>query len=108
MSILTKYFADSAFVRLKPHLKDGAIRLVEQVLGLLDADGKAGVDQVLAALFPMAQTASANAQLSRLRSEIKRAAGDHDIPLQLNITKDKRAGAKNRWVWFDGGITGSP
>lgn len=106
MPTLIPYFARKGFERLAPHLKKGVIQLAGQLLNLLAKDsGKAQVAAVLTELFPMAQPGSANAQLSRLRSEINKTAAEYNIPLELTITQTKRAGANHRWVWFEGGIT---
>lgn len=103
MPVLKPYFAETMLqsLNLKGSLKD----LSTKLLTLLSDEGYATVSDVHKALFPMATLASANTQLNRLISELNHAAEDHQLPLKVAITANKKAGAQNRQVWFEGEVT---
>jgi WD40 repeat protein/nucleoside phosphorylase/uncharacterized protein YjbI with pentapeptide repeats len=104
MTQLTPYFVRNSVERLYPHLTDGFKRLLRGLVDLLDARGRACVADIHQALFPAGTAASANSQLNRLLSTANKAAQEQNIALEIRITADKKGGAPNRWVWFEGGV----
>jgi WD40 repeat protein/nucleoside phosphorylase len=102
MTALAPYFAKTGLDRLKSHLPDKLHEPLTKLLNLLDDEGKANVADIHQALFPLAQTASANAMLNRLISEFNQLTENTGHPLRLNITATKNVGAAKRWVWFAG------
>jgi hypothetical protein len=100
MQPLEPYFAEQALKRVR--LKDSLKRRIPELLGLMDADGRINVAAVHDAIYPDSTTASANAALNRLLREINQAASKQGITLRAEITRDKKAGAKLRWIWFAG------
>jgi len=54
-------------------------------------------------LFPLNTPASANAALNRLLNTLNAAAAQ-GIAFTACITADKKGGAQNRQVWFDGAL----
>jgi hypothetical protein len=57
-------------------------------------------------MFPLLPVGSANTALKRLLDAINKAADAEQIPLRAEITADKKGGAANRWVWFEGPVPG--
>ncbi|WP_324567051.1 NACHT domain-containing protein [Accumulibacter sp.] len=105
MTQLSPYFVRNSLERLNPHLTAGYRRLLHELVGCLDDEGRARVADVHQALFPAAKAVgSANAQLNRLQSEVNAAAETQRIPLAIRITADKKLGAQGRWLWFEGSI----
>ncbi|MFZ3048836.1 MAG: hypothetical protein WA151_23210, partial [Desulfatirhabdiaceae bacterium] len=100
MKALDSYFTRQIIERLE--LKDSVLKFAIQLIGLMNEQNQVNVAQIHQVLFPLSSTNSANAQLNRLLSEIKRSAEEKNISLKVEITKDKKAGPKNRLVWFEG------
>jgi hypothetical protein len=100
MQPLVPYFAEQALKRVR--LKDSLKRRIPELLGLMGADGRINVAAVHDAIYPDSTTASANAALNRLLREINQAASKQGFTLRVEITRDKKSGAKQRWIWFEG------
>ena len=100
---LSPYFAKQAVSRKQlPEALGGHVR---RIIELLDAsEHRAVVADVLEALFPFATLDSQNSSLNRVIREFNKAAGHRSV--QLRIIGSKRAGAKQRYVVFEGPAPG--
>lgn len=97
---LAKYFVSKTLdsLPLSETYKKHALNLVE----LMEDDQQIKVACIHEQLFPLATTASANSSLNRLLALINKAAIQAGLTLSAKITQDKKAGASNRYVWFEG------
>ncbi|MFT3943256.1 MAG: NACHT domain-containing protein [Ancrocorticia sp.] len=80
-------------------------RVRRDVLRILDQsgdDGRIRVSDVIKELFPYVKTASANNGIAKIVREINDAADEAGIPVRFEKTANKKAGAKDRWLWFEG------
>jgi WD40 repeat protein/nucleoside phosphorylase len=100
MKHLSPYFAQKTLETLS--LPEPIKRNIPILLGLSGDDYKINVSRILETLFPVSTTSSANSSLNRLLSTINKAAQSQGIAFEAKITPDKKAGAANRWVWFEG------
>jgi WD40 repeat protein/nucleoside phosphorylase len=100
MKHLSPYFAQKTLETLS--LPEPIKRNIPILLGLTGDDYKINVSRILETLFPVSTTSSANSSLNRLLSTINKAAKSQGIAFEVKITPDKKAGAANRWVWFEG------
>jgi WD40 repeat protein/nucleoside phosphorylase len=99
---LNRYHAHRMSEPVKAHLTDGFRNLLERLLDKLGDDGTVSVKTLHGHLFPASGTASANTQLNRLISTVNSAADRAGIPVRLEITTNKKAGADKRLVWLEG------
>ncbi|MEN6619930.1 MAG: hypothetical protein ABFD50_00035, partial [Smithella sp.] len=81
---------------------DAVKKHVFALLELMDDDNRINVARIHKKLFPLSTTASANSSLNRLLNAINEAAEKKGITFKVKITEDKKAGAANRYVWFEG------
>jgi len=103
---LTRYYARQNIARVTPHLTSSFRDLAQKLLDALGDDGRVSVATLHYRLFEEAGTASsANASLNRLIATVNTAAVANEIPVRIAITKDKKAGPKGRYVWFEGDDT---
>jgi nucleoside phosphorylase len=100
MTSISPYFARKSLARL--NLGEALRQHAERLLDLAGVDHRINVADIHEKLFPQNSPASANASLNRLLRQINEAAKTHGISLRAEITADKKIGAKNRWVWFEG------
>jgi hypothetical protein len=100
MQPLNPYFAEQALKRVR--LKASLQRRVPELLGLMQPDGRIQVARIHEAIYPDSTKNSANAALNRLLREINAAASEQQVALRIEITKDKKAGSAERWVWLEG------
>ena len=99
MQPLAPYFVRQIIEGLA--LKDSVLDLAK-LIGLLDSDHRAKVAAIHEKLFPMSLPNSANAQLNRLIAELEKQADAKGAALKVVITKSKKGGPHQRWVWFEG------
>ena len=97
---LIRALAHNTLRQLESELSPAVKKLADQLLALLDEQGFASVKTVHDALFPMAETASAAAQLSTLGKKIEDAAKARRITLKLSFKGAKNAGVAQRQVYF--------
>ncbi|WP_295429486.1 pentapeptide repeat-containing protein, partial [uncultured Thiodictyon sp.] len=99
---LPAYNARAGLVRLD--LTDGIRRLAERLLVLAEGepDGRVAVARIHEDLFPASTPAGANASLKRLLRAINETAAAQGSALRVAIDTNKKAGAANRRVWFEG------
>lgn len=102
MPALAPYFVKKSLERLA--LSDAYREHALKLLELCEADQRINVQKIHAQLFPLSAPASANASLNRLLKIINDSAAKHGVPLKALITENKKAGAAQRWVWFEGPI----
>ncbi len=100
MAALSPYFARKSLERLT--LKDAIRQHANRLLDLAGPDHRTQVSRIHEALFPLSTPASANTALNRLLRTINEVAKAQGLALRAEITADKKAGAANRWVWFEG------
>ncbi|MBB4268246.1 pentapeptide repeat-containing protein, partial [Roseospira visakhapatnamensis] len=99
---LTRYFARKHLEATLLHLPGGLPDLTRKLIETMGDDGRVQVKALHGALFPLSTTASANASLNRLLTALNKAAGDHNIPVAVKVTTDKKGGPAKRWVWCEG------
>ena len=102
MNKLNPYFVKKSLEQIQ--LSDAIRRHTDELLNLAANDHRINVIRIHESLFPLNTRASANASLNRLLKTINDAAAHADISLRAHITKDKKAGPANRWVWFEGAL----
>jgi WD40 repeat protein/nucleoside phosphorylase len=100
MKHLSPYFAQKTLETLS--LPEPIKKNVPILLSLSGDDYRINVARILETLFPVSTISSANSSLNRLLNTINRAAQSQGIAFEAKITADKKAGAANRWVWFEG------
>jgi len=98
---LPKYWIEKniELLDLKPALKKRIETLIEIPQ---TKDSKFNVAQILDELYPESDLKSANTMLGRLIKQINSAAEEKGLSFRVHITPSKKAGAKNRWLWFEG------
>ncbi|MFA7241737.1 MAG: pentapeptide repeat-containing protein, partial [Sulfuricellaceae bacterium] len=100
MSALAPYFVRKILERLP--LTESYREHADKLLALCDADSRINVQKIHQHLFPLSTPASANSALNRLLTLINDSAEKQGVPLQAKVTQNKKAGAAQRWVWFEG------
>ncbi len=78
------------------------VRRLDQVLELIDANGKAGLADVLKELYPRQDRTRALSSLRQLRREISLAATEAGVKLSLETDTQTRSHPRDRQVWFEG------
>ncbi|GGJ56133.1 pentapeptide repeat-containing protein [Deinococcus roseus] len=102
MATLSRYHIQTA---LKKHPPQGALKdLTGNLLQVVNDEGYARVEDIHTKLFPLAQLASANTMLNRLLSDLNKHFTQQNLPIEARITQNRKAGARNRQVWFEGEI----
>ena len=97
---LNSYSVKRAITHLE--LPDNLREPIQQLVGLLDDNGRVQISEIQKKLFPFVQTDSANNATQKLRKTINKAAKKQEINLTALITRAKKGGAENRWFWFEG------
>ncbi len=97
---LGKYFVRKALhdLPLSETFKKHALALLDS----MENDQRINVARIHEQLFPSSTTASANSSLNRLLAAINMAAERKGAAFAAKITQDKKAGAANRYIWFEG------
>ena len=88
--------------KLEKTLRKPVWELMQKLLLQLDADGKASSAQIHVALFPMAETKSASAMLSKLLKEVEGAASKAGLAMSYGFEGEKQKGAGQRLLRFYG------
>lgn len=104
--VLTPYAARRATSKLR--LSPDYTRSLQVIVGLLADDGRANVQAIHDALFPLVATGSANKALRRLVERVNDAAASGAPTLEMCISSGKSEGASGRWVWFEGPDSAAP
>jgi len=99
---LSRAQTQTAFRRLLPKLSEGPRRLAEHLLQLIGPEGDASIAKLHIALFPVANTRSASAQLTTLLGNIQTAAKASGLTLAHEYLGSKQAGTANRKLRFLG------
>ncbi|GAB4089021.1 phosphorylase family protein [Hydrogenophaga soli] len=88
--------------KLEKHVSKSVWDLLQRLFKELAADGSASSAQLHGALFPMAETKSASAQLSKLLKEAEKAAERAGLVLSYGFEGEKKQGAGQRRLRFYG------
>ena len=75
---------------------------LEQLIGLLEADGSANLAKVLKTLYPRQKRGQAQASLRQFRLALAKATKAAGVSLALAGDKKTRTVAEKRRVWFEG------
>ena len=97
---LNRAQAHNALRQIASELSPAVKKMSENLLAQLDDSGVASVKSVHEALFPMAKTTSAAAQLSTLVKKIEEAAQKKRLTLKLSFTGTKKEGVAKRQLFF--------
>jgi nucleoside phosphorylase/uncharacterized protein YjbI with pentapeptide repeats len=108
-SLLDVYLSKKALERigLTPRTYEVACRVAE----LMGDDNRVNVELIHRKIYGVPDlntTQSANAQLNRLLKTINESARRSKVSFEACITANRKAGAKKRWVWFEGPPTAAP
>ncbi|MFH0783439.1 MAG: hypothetical protein V2B20_16005 [Pseudomonadota bacterium] len=104
MKRLSPYFVRKTLEAFS--LSEPVRKHIQALLELSEADDRIKVSRILETLFPLSTTASANSSLNRLLAAINKMAKERGLSFEVRITTDKKAGAANRWIWFEGPTPG--
>ncbi|MDR3360103.1 MAG: pentapeptide repeat-containing protein, partial [Bifidobacteriaceae bacterium] len=99
MAVLTAYSVKKALAELE---LEAAQSSADQLVQLLDQNHRALVAALHQRIWPLVTTNSANNALQRLLKKINEAAEKAGMPLRARVTENRRAGPRQRWVWFEG------
>ena len=101
-SPLNRAQVHTAFGKFARHLRPAAAELSNKLLDSLDDSGSASVKALHERLFPMATTASASSQLSKLLTAMGSAAEAAKVLLTPVFDGSKQAGVAQRRLRFEG------
>ena len=99
---LSRAQANNAVRRLQDKLSPAARELSDKILQSLDDEGSVVLKTLHTILFPMAETKSASAQLSKLLRTITDAAQTQGLSLGFIYEGAKDQGTAKRRLWFTG------
>ncbi|MFZ6779711.1 NACHT domain-containing protein [Undibacterium sp. Ji83W] len=99
---LSRAQANNVVRRLQDKLSPAARELIDKLLQSLDDEGSVVVKTLHTALFPMAETKGASAQLSKLLRTVTDAAQAQGMSLGFTYVGAKDQGTANRRLWFTG------
>ncbi|MDR2106396.1 MAG: pentapeptide repeat-containing protein [Coriobacteriales bacterium] len=108
-SLLDVYSCKKALERIG--LTSRTYEVACKVAELMGDDNRVNVELIHREIYGVPDlntTQSANAQLNRLLKTINEAARRSKVSFEACITPNKKAGAKNRWVWFEGPLLAAP
>jgi WD40 repeat protein/nucleoside phosphorylase len=107
MEILSPALARNAVDKIRKVLKPAYASKVDELLTLLDPDGKVSVKTIHDHMFALIEKASANAGLNRLMLEVNATFAAQGSSARMQITDDKKLGLQ-RQVWFEAEQTALP
>lgn len=97
---LTRAQAHNALRQFEADLSPAVRQLAQQLLGLLDEEGSSSIKAVHEALFPLAETTAAAAQLSRLTKQLAQAASSKRLSFKVRLSGSKQGGVAQRRISF--------
>ena len=83
-------------------------KLADDIVGLLDSEGRVSIANLKKTLFPYDELDAVNLRLRRLREEIAKLAKEAQVPFALKVTTAKKVGPEARFLWFEGVNNWSP
>ena len=83
-------------------------KLADDIVGLLDSEGRVSIANLKKTLFPYDELDAVNTRLRRLRKEIERLSGETQVSFALRVTDAKKVGPEARFLWFEGVNNWSP
>ena len=83
-------------------------KLADDIVGLLDSEGRVSIANLKKTLFPYDELGTVNTRLRRLRKEIERLSGETQVSFALRVTDAKKVGPEARFLWFEGVNNWSP
>ena len=100
MTVLSRYSAKRVVegLRLNDRIRVDVLRVIDRA----GDDGRIRVSDVIDDLFPYVTTGSANNGITKIVKAVNAAAERYGVPVRLEKTANKRAGASDRWLWFEG------
>ncbi|MCP5230879.1 MAG: pentapeptide repeat-containing protein [Zoogloeaceae bacterium] len=102
MPILDARDVEAYLDELNQHLSPLQRERLGRIAGLLGGDHRVAVVAVLDALSPDKPRDNAGTDLRKLRLAFNAAAGEAGVPIRCEVSSDKKAGAANRQLWFEG------
>ncbi|MEN9868094.1 MAG: hypothetical protein RL748_3684, partial [Pseudomonadota bacterium] len=97
---LTRAQTHNALRQFEADLSPAVRNLAQQLLAVFDDDGSASVKAVHDALFPLAETVAAAAQLSKLTKQLEQAASSKRLSFKARLSGSKQAGVAQRRISF--------
>ena len=106
MQILQDFVARQYLAQLP--LSKTQKKLADDIVGLLDSEGRVSIANLKKELFPYDELDAVNLRLRRLREEIAKLAKEAQVPFALKVTTAKKVGPDARFLWFEGVNNWSP
>jgi WD40 repeat protein/nucleoside phosphorylase len=97
---LSRAQAHNALRQFEADLSPAVRSLAQQLLALLDDEGSTSVKAVHDALFPLAETTAAAAQLSTLTKKLEMAAANRRMSFKTRLSGSKQGGVAQRRIGF--------
>jgi len=103
--VLSAYLVRKALETMKNKIKPNLMKKIVKVVELFGIGNMSvTVAKILETLYPMDNAQSANKNLNRMITDFNECAQNMGVRIQCCITKEKKGGALNRFVWFEGYI----
>ena len=106
MQILQDFVARQYLAQLP--LSKTQKKLADDIVGLLDSEGRVSIANLKKELFPYDELDAVNLRLRRLREEIAKLVKEAQVPFALKVTTAKKIGPEARFLWFEGVNNWSP
>lgn len=97
---LNRAQAHNALRQFEADLSPAVRQLAQQLLALLDEEGSSSIKAVHEALFPLAETTAAAAQLSTLTKKLTQAASSKRLSFKVRLSGPKQGGVAQRRISF--------
>ena len=97
---LTRAQAHNALRQFDADLSPAVRQLAQHLLALLEEDGSSSIKAVHDALFPLAETTAAAAQLSKLTKQLEQAASSKRLSFKVRLSGSKQGGVAQRRISF--------
>ena len=106
MQVLQDFVARQYLAQLS--LSKTQKKLADDIVGLLDSEGRVSIANLKKTLFPYDELDAVNLRLRRLREEIAKLVKETQVPFALKVTTAKKVGPEARFLWFEGVNNWSP